>query len=477
MLFPTMASTVCASNILHLPQKLSTSPPTRVVTHCLRSSQLLARSVKRIAVYDMDPWPRNHTLTRPVSDGTRCSRHPLRGDDRMEIPRIRPTRAEVDLGALVRNVRTLRSAAPGIALLAMVKADAYGHGASLVAPALEAEGVELLGVALIEEGLALRLAGVRGEIVVLGGAYEGGWEALVEANLLPAVFREDHLEALAKAARRLGAEPRAHLKVDTGMARLGALPDEVPPLLARARTLGVNIEGVMSHFANADLGDAVTTKEQMGRFEAVLADVDAAGLRPRWRHFANSAAMVALAPARDGTVFNLVRPGLALYGVSPAAWIVPPRPLEPVLTWKTAVVHLKTVATGTPVSYGGTWTSRRPTRIATLPVGYADGYPRRLSNRAQVLVRGQRAPVVGRVCMDLCMVDVTDVAGAALGDEVVLLGHQGLEDVGAAEVAGWLDSIPYEVLCGVGARVPRVAVRTAEGAGSRTALPGNGRVP
>jgi alanine racemase len=391
----------------------------------------------------------------------------------MELPRIRPTRAEIDLGALARNVRTLRSVAPGSALLAMVKADAYGHGATIIAPALESLGVELLGVALVEEGLTLRRAGVVGEILVLGGAYEGGWEAMLEARLFPAVFREDHLDALSAAARRLGSKPRAHLKVDTGMARLGALPDEVPALLVRAKALNIELDGVMSHFANADLSDGVVTERQMERFQSVLAQVYAAGFRPRWRHLANSAAMVALPAARDGAVFNLVRPGLALYGVSPAPWIVPPRPFEPVLTWKTAVVHIKTVPAGTAVSYGGTWTARRSTRIATLPVGYADGYPRRLFNRAQVLVRGQRVPVVGRVCMDLCMVDVTDVAGATLGDEVVLLGRQGSEEVEAVEVAGWLDSIAYEVLCGVGTRVPRVAV---EGAGTR-AVPQDGPGP
>jgi len=385
----------------------------------------------------------------------------------MELPRIRPTRAEVDLGALVRNVRALRKLAPGVALLAMVKADAYGHGASLIAPALEAEGVELLGVALVEEGLALRHAGVGTEILVLGGAYEGGWDSMVRAGLVPAVFREDHLEALAAAAQKLGAVPRAHLKVDTGMARLGAQPEEVPVLLARARALQVDIQGVMSHFANADLADAAVTQQQLQKFRAVLAQVDAAGVRPRWRHLANSAALVALPSAREGESLNLVRPGLALYGVSPAPWIVTPQPLEPVLSWKTAVVHLKTVPAGTAVSYGGTWVARRPTRIATLPVGYADGYPRRLSNRGQVLLRGQRVPLVGRVCMDLCMVDVTDVADAALGDEVVLLGRQGTQEVGAVELAGWLETIPYEVLCGVGARVPRVAVRPGAGAGVR----------
>jgi alanine racemase len=406
-------------------------------------------------------------LTPPVSDCTRFSRRPDAGDTRMELARIRPTRAEIDLGALSRNVRTLRGVAPGTGMLAMVKADAYGHGATLVAPALESLGVELLGVALVEEGLTLRRAGVVGEILVLGGAYEGGWEAMAEANLTPAVFRENHLVSLSAAAARLGSQPRAHLKVDTGMARLGAQPEEVQALLERAKALHIDIEGVMSHFANADLADGVVTERQLELFQTVLKAVQGAGFRPRWRHLANSAAMVALSPSRDGTVLNLVRPGLALYGVSPAPWIVPPQPLEAVLSWKTAVVHLKTVPPGTAVSYGGTWTARRPTRIATLPVGYADGYPRRFSNRAQVLVRGQRVPVVGRVCMDLCMADVTDVPGASLGDEVVLLGRQGSAEVGAVELAGWLESIPYEVLCGVGARVPRVAVQSAEDAGVR----------
>jgi alanine racemase len=385
----------------------------------------------------------------------------------MELSRIRPTRAEVDVGALARNVQTLRRAAPGMALLAMVKADAYGHGATIVAPVLEALGVELFGVALVEEGMALRKAGVSSEILVLGGAYEGAWETLLEARLTPAVFREDQLEALEVAARRVGVKPQAHLKIDTGMARLGALLDEVPALLSRAKTLGIELNGVMSHFANADLRDGAVTQRQLEAFAQVLVQVEAAGFHPRWRHLANSAAAVALPPAKTGGVYNLVRPGLALYGVSPAAWIVPPTPLEPVLSWKTAVIHLKTVPTGTAVSYGGTWTAHRPTRIATLPVGYADGYSRRLSNRAQVLVRGQRAQVVGRVCMDLCMVDVTDVPGAALGDEVVLLGRQEGQEVGAVELAGLLETIPYEVLCGVGARVPRIAVRSQEGAGVR----------
>jgi alanine racemase len=231
--------------------------------------------------------------------------------------------------------------------------------------------------------------------------------------------------------------------------------------------LGIELDGVMSHFANADLSDGIVTERQLEQFGKVLAEVNRAGFRPRWRHLANSAAIVALPAAKTGGVYNLVRPGLALYGVSSAPWIVPPRPFEPVLSWKTSIIHLKTVPSGTAVSYGGTWTARRASRIATLPVGYADGYPRRLSNRAQVLVCGQRAPVVGRVCMDLCMVDVTDVGGAAMGDEVVLLGRQGAEEIGAVELAEWLETMSYEVLCGVGARVPRVKVQSAEGTGVR----------
>ncbi len=373
----------------------------------------------------------------------------------------RPTRAEIDLGALTRNYQTLRGAAPGVEVLAVVKADAYGHGAVPVSRALEAAGVRFLGVALVEEGLVLREAGLQSDILVLGGAYEGGWEAMLEQRMVPVVFRPEHLTALEAAARARSTRARAHLKVDTGMGRLGVLPADVPAFLEAARRCQrVELEGLCSHFANADLADAALTAQQIARFRTALGQMRAAGFDPRWRHLSNSAGLLALPEARDGVEMNLARPGLALYGLSPAPWLRPPRVLEPVLSWKTAVVHLKSVPTGTPISYGSTWTAPRPSRIASLPVGYADGWSRLLSNRGAVLVRGRRAPIVGRVCMDLCMVDVTDVPGVEVGDEVVLLGRQGAEVQDAHQLAALEGTIAYDVLCAVGARVPRVVVRS-----------------
>ncbi|HVP60036.1 MAG TPA: alanine racemase [Myxococcaceae bacterium] len=372
---------------------------------------------------------------------------------------IRPTRAEIDLGALTRNHQTLRAAATGVDVLAVVKADAYGHGAVPVSRALETAGVRFLGVALVEEGLELRAAGLRSDILVLGGAYDGGWDAMLEQRMIPVVFRPEHLTALEAAARARGTTARAHLKVDTGMGRLGVLPADVPAFLEAARACPrVELEGLCSHFANADLADAALTALQISRFRTALGQMRAAGFDPRWRHLSNSAGLLALPEARDGVEMNLARPGLALYGLVPAPWLRPPRRLEPVLSWKTAVVHVKSVPSGTPISYGSTWTAPRPSRIATLPVGYADGWSRLLSNRGAVLVRGRRAPIVGRVCMDLCMVDVTDVPGAEVGDEVVLLGRQGPEVQDAHQLAALEGTIAYDVLCAIGARVPRVVV-------------------
>ena len=372
---------------------------------------------------------------------------------------IRPTRAEIDLGALIRNLQTLHTAAPGIDVLAVVKADAYGHGAVPVSRALEAVGVRFFGVALVEEGLALRQAGVTSDILVLGGAYDGGWETMLEQRMVPVVFRPEHLASLDAAARVRGTTAPAHLKVDTGMGRLGVLPADVPAFLEAARGYRrVALEGLCSHFANADLADAALTAQQIARFRTALGQMRAAGFEPRWRHLSNSAGLLALPEARDGVEMNLARPGLAMYGLQPAPWLRPPRVLEPVLSWKTAVVHLKSVATGTPISYGSTWHAPRPSRIATLPVGYADGWSRLLSNRGTVLVRGRRAPIVGRVCMDLCMVDVTDVAGVEAGDEVVLIGRQGSEVQDAHQLAALEGTIPYDVLCAIGARVPRIVV-------------------
>lgn len=363
---------------------------------------------------------------------------------------IRPTLATIDLDALAENLRQLRRWARG-EVLAVVKADAYGHGAIPCARRLEQEGARFLGVALIEEGLALRQAGIRSPVLVLGGAYGGRWDLLLAHDLTPVVFRPEHLEGLAAAGRALGRRPAAHLKLDTGMGRVGIQPHELPAFLEAARSHGVELEGLATHFANADLADPDFTDRQIARAHEAATTMRASGCDLRWLHLANSAATVAR-PEAHGT---LVRPGIMLYGEMPSPRFTGEISLRPVLRWSTAISHLKEVGPGTPISYGSKWTAPRPSRIATLPVGYADGYCRSFTNTAQVLVRGQRVPVVGTVCMDQTMIDVTDVPGVEVGDEVVLLGAQGEGRIDAGELAGWAQTIHYEIFCGIGPRVPR----------------------
>jgi alanine racemase len=371
---------------------------------------------------------------------------------------IRPTRAEIDLGALRQNFAEARRLAGPAEVLAVVKANAYGHGAVAVARALEGEGAQLLGVALVEEGLELRNAGVRAPMLVLGGSYEGGYVQLVVHELAATVFRPEHVTELEAAARATGKIAAVHMKVDTGMGRIGIAPSQVDSFLdAILASPHLRLEGALSHFASADVADAPLTRKQVDVFKAVLGRMRARGVNPRWRHLSNSAGLIDLPEARDGLELNLVRPGLMLYGMTPAPGLS--AAVRPVMTWKTAITHVKQVSAGTPISYGSTWTAARDSVIATLPVGYADGYSRLYSSRAPVLVRGQRATVVGRVCMDMCMIDVTDVPGAQVGDEVVLLGAQGKDRVTAEELAGLSQTISYEVVCAVGARVPRVTVQ------------------
>ncbi len=373
---------------------------------------------------------------------------------------IRPTRAEISASALRANLRTAKQLAGHSGVMAVVKANAYGHGAVQVARVLEAEGVDLLGVALVEEGLELRNAGVTSPILVMGGSYDGAWPLMVEHDLTPMLFRFEHLEGLIRAATQLGRKAKAHLKLDTGMSRLGVQRSELPNFLAalKAAQTHVELEGYLSHFASADVeGEGpATTARLRGRYREGLAAVRGAGFEPKWRHIANTAGLLSVPEARDGSDVNLVRPGIFLYGVAPDSWLNDRAALQPVLTWKTGVIHVKAVEAGTPVSYGGTWVAPRRSLIATLPVGYADGFGRIFSNRAQVLVRGHRMPIVGRVTMDMSLIDVTEVPDLRVGEEVVLLGAQGDARIDADELARLSDTIPYEVLCSVGARVPRV---------------------
>lgn len=373
-------------------------------------------------------------------------------------PRFRPTLARVDLAALRHNYREVRAHLDGTgsALLAAVKADAYGHGLLPVARTLAQEGVDWFGVALLEEGLRLRQAGIDCPILVLGGLPDGSEVAAAEAGVTPVVYRSPSVRALNAIAARRQMPIGVHLKVDTGMNRLGVPCADLPAFLDLLDDLDhIYVDGLMTHLANAEADDPAFTQGQLAAFAQVVEQVHARGHHPRWIHGANSAGLMTgrALPGPEGA--NLVRPGIALYGIAPdpsldAAW-----DLRPVLSFESAVLFLKDLPAGAKVSYGLTWEARRPTRLATLPVGYGDGYLRIFGNRAHVLVRGHRAPVVGRVCMDLCLVDVTDVPGVQEGDRAILLGAQGAEVVGAQELAEHAGTIPYEILCAVSPRVPR----------------------
>ena len=364
---------------------------------------------------------------------------------------LRPTTAHVDLGALKANLGVLRArVGPKVRVLAAVKGDAYGHGAVGCARALQEAGCDAFGVALVEEGAQLRDAGVGGMVLCMGGVGRHGAEEAVRRRLTPVVYDEGDAERLDAAARQAGRRLDVHLKVDTGMGRLGVpLPHWERFLDRFAAFEWLGIEALMTHFAEADSEPDVFTREQLRRFRAAAASAGRRGFVPGYLHAANSAGLL----RHPESWFGMVRPGIALYGEPP----VPTAGLEPVMRVSTRVLFVKDLPTGAPVSYGRSFVTQRPSRIATLPVGYADGYPRAVSGRASVLVHGQRCAVVGRVCMDLCMVDVTDVVTPVeSGDEVVLLGAAGGQRIGASEVAEWANTIPYEILCGFSTRVPRV---------------------
>jgi alanine racemase len=347
---------------------------------------------------------------------------------------IRPTRAEIDLARLVANVAGLRQRlAPNVQILGVVKADAYGHGAVPVARAL-APVVEGLAVSLSEEGFELRSAGLQTPILVMGGVYGHAHRDLVAANLVPMVSDPADVRAFARAAASLGVRASLHLKVDTGMSRLGIRLERVDDLLAAAAAEpSIQVTGFATHLAAAEEEDPTFTQEQLARFDAALLRARAYLPGPLLVHAANSAATL----CHPASHHLAVRPGLALY--------------QGVMRLVSAVVSLRSIQPGDAVSYGHLWRAQRPTTVATVPCGYADGYPRRLTGHGEVLVSGKRCPVLGAVCMDMIMVDVTDVS-AKLGDEVVLLGG----DVTAAELAERAGLIEYEITCGISKRVPRV---------------------
>ena len=363
------------------------------------------------------------------------------------VDTIRPTRAVIDLDALAHNLAEVRGQAASAEVFAVIKADAYGHGAVPVARRLAAEGAPGLCVALPEEGLELREAGIRLPILILGGTYGNGATDILHFGLTPVVHDLEQVERLHEAGG--GRKVSVHLKIDTGMSRLGVPDHELARFLWRARRYpSVVFDGLMSHLAFAEY-DGEATEDQLRRFRRALAVAEGMGVEPKVVHLANSAALLRF---RE-THFDVVRPGLALYGVSPLPGHG--EGLRPVMRVQTQVVQIRSLEAGEKVSYGGTFTTTRPTRVAVLPVGYADGISQRLANVGPVLVRGQRAPIVGKVCMDMCMVDVTDAGDLAVGDEVVLLGAQGDQEITASELASIVGTVPHDVLTSVSRRVPR----------------------
>jgi len=369
-------------------------------------------------------------------------------------PHFRPAWSEVDLGAVRSNARVLAETAAPAALLAVVKADGYGCGAVPVARAALDAGATWLGVALVEEGAALRAAGIDAPVLVLSEPPPEAAGAVVSAALTPVVYTEPGIEALAKAVAELSPDAAlpVHLKVDTGMHRVGCPPEAVAALVdAIDGRPELVLDGICTHFAVADEPDRSESHEQLDQFRQVLDAVDSARGRPRLIHAANSAAMLAVPDAR----FDLVRAGIALYGVAPAPILADRVSLTPVLSLRAQVTYVKTLPAGTRVSYGLRYELTRRSRIVTVPVGYADGVPRNLGLRGgEVLIGGRRYPIAGTVTMDQLMVDLGD-ATAEVGDEVVLLGRQGGDEVTAEEWAERLDTIAYEIVTGIGPRVPR----------------------
>jgi alanine racemase len=339
--------------------------------------------------------------------------------------------------------------------LAAVKGDAYGHGATRCALALEAAGVEWFGVALVEEGIELREAGVTGRVLCLGGAGPFGAEAAIANDLTLLISDIDEARRLHRAAQAAGEVARVHIKVDTGMGRLGVPLHHWANFLDRLAELdSIEVEGVASHFTESEHpSGSVTTSEQARRFHEAVEMAKHRGLRPQLRHISNSGAIL----QHPEHALDMVRPGLLLYGYDPG-FRAPRLPVKPVMRVTTQVLVVRDLPAGVGVSYGSEFRTTGPSRIATLPVGYADGYPRALSNCANVLIRGHRAPVRGRVCMDMCMVEVTNLPfDVQAGEEVVLLGEQGGESVDAFDLAGWAGTIPYEILTGFSRRSPRTS--------------------
>ncbi|MCB1225094.1 MAG: alanine racemase [Verrucomicrobiales bacterium] len=365
---------------------------------------------------------------------------------------MRPTHVEVRLDVLAANFSAIREAAGSARVMPILKANAYGHGLLPVAQHMERLGADELGVAFLEEGIQLRRAGIHTPVLVLGSIAGEQIPLFLQHDLTLTAPSVEKLRLIDEAAAAAGRRARVHLKIDTGMERLGQHWYTADQLLeASLKCRQVEIAGIYSHFANADAADLSDARRQLERFQEVLTFYEKRSLPTPTRHMANSAALAGLPESH----LDLVRPGILLYGVYPSPECPRRIAVRPALTWKSKVAYFKVVRAGSGVSYGSTWAPQRDSRLVTVPVGYGDGYFRALSNHSQVLIRGQRHPVVGRICMDQTLVNL-DQATAYNGDEVVLLGTQDDEAISAQELADLAGTIPYEILTNINTRVPRV---------------------
>jgi len=376
-----------------------------------------------------------------------------------DLSNIRPTWAEINLDNVRHNIMEIRRViSPSVKLCAVVKANAYGHGAVEVAREALACGASYLSVAFLDEAIELRENGITSPVLILGFTPENQFDKIIEHNITQTIYNVESAKALSDCAIKLGKKAKVHIKIDTGMSRIGFCPevcykDEFKKLFSLP---GLEIEGIFTHFSRADERDRSWTNEQFRLFSEVLNFIEKSGYNIPLKHAANSAGIIEY----PETHLDMVRPGIILYGLYPSDEVSKNLiNLKPVMSFKTRVSNVKVLPKGKAISYGGAFVTQRESIIATLPVGYADGFSRLLSSKAQVLIKGKRAPIVGRICMDQCMVDVTDIQPlVSIGDEVVLIGESGNDRISTEEITNLIGTINYEVVCGISKRVPRVYI-------------------
>ena len=370
---------------------------------------------------------------------------------------LRQVWAEVNLQTLRENFIKLKAYTRS-EMMPIVKADAYGHGVIPVVRTLQACGVKRFGVALLQEALEIKAVYPELTVMVIGATELEQMDDLVKEEIIPTIFHLSQAQALSEAAVKQDKTVRLHIKLDTGMNRIGFHEQDFAEIMKISALPKLFVEGIFTHFATSDIRDLSFARDQLKRFQAVYDNLKTAGLTIPIRHAANSAAIIQFPESH----FELVRPGISLYGLTPSAQIGGNVGLEPVMSWKAKVSQVKSIKTGETVSYGRTFQAAYPTRIATIPVGYADGLRRALSNQGEMLVQGARSTMIGRVCMDQTLLEVTKIPGVQVGDIVTILGKDGYDQITATEMAEWIGTISYEVVCGISRRVPRVYLDAAE---------------